>query len=146
MKRKHTTAERLQFVAVVILGVILCALLLSSCKTAAPIVTPPASTDSTRVRVEVRVDSVWRDRWHTQYVKGDTIFVRDSITTEKTRYIDRHDTLCVRDSVPYLVEIPKPYRERNAYDKATARGFWVLLSALVLLIAARIVWRVYLKK
>lgn len=140
----HTTAERIAAAVVIITGLCLALSLLTSCRSV-PIV-PPASTDSVRVRVEVRVDSVWRDRVHKEYIKGDTLEIHDSIYFEVTRWRDRTDTLRVRDSIPYPVEIPKPYPVRSAYDKATARGFWVLLVLVLLSITARVLWRVYIKK
>lgn len=142
--KNHTAAEKWHFAAVLLAGVLLCALLFTSCHVQT--IPPVPSTDSSSVRVEVRVDSVWRDRVRIEYTRGDTLILRDSVYVEKLRYVDRHDTLRVRDSIPYCVEVPKPYRERNAYDKATARGFWVLLILCALAVAARVLWRLYVKK
>lgn len=105
-----------------------------------PKVQPPllSVTDSTRVHVETKYDSIWVDRWHVVKEKGDTIWLHDSIYIEKWREKHTRDTICVRDSVPYEVQVVKEVRKRNGYDKFTARGFWVLLALLVLYIALRV--------
>lgn len=105
-----------------------------------PKVQPPllSGTDSTRVHVETKYDSIWVDRWHVVKEKGDTIWLHDSIYIEKWREKHTRDTICVRDSVPYEVRVVQEVRKRNGYDKFTARGFWVLLVLLVLYIALRV--------
>lgn len=112
------------------------------CKTLPP---PILNTqrDSTHTRTELRVDTFWRDRWHTEKTNGDTVFIHDSVYLEKIKYRDRVDSVVVRDSIPYPVEVPKKVRVRNGYDKFTARGFWVytaiVLAALIFLIVR---WRI----
>jgi hypothetical protein len=97
------------------------------------------TTDSTRVHYEIKYDSIFIDRWHTIKEKGDTIFVHDSIFIEKWREKHTRDTLCVRDSVPY--EVPKYIRQRNGYDRFTARGFWIMIALAIGYIALRIFLR-----
>lgn len=122
----------------IILGAVLVALFLSfiGCKTL-PVIIPQTQRDSVRVLTELRVDTFWRDRWHTEKQRGDTVFVHDSICFEKIKFRDRIDSVIIRDSIPYPVEVTKEVRVRNAYDRFTARGFWVFVGALVLYI----VWR-----
>lgn len=105
-----------------------------------PKVLPPLQTsnDSTRVHIEKQYDSIWVDRWHVVKEKGDTIWLHDSIYIEKWREKHTRDTICVRDSVPYEVQVVKEVRKRNGYDKFTARGFWIMIAFLVCYIAARI--------
>lgn len=106
--------------------------LFCGCKTLPPPI-PTTSRDSTHTRIETRVDTLWRDRWHTEKQRGDTIFIRDSIYLEKIKYRDRVDSVTVSDSIPYPVEVP--VRVRNGYDKFTARGFWVFIGISLLYIA-----------
>lgn len=113
--------------------------LFCGCKTLPPPI-PKTSRDSTRTRIETRVDTFWRDRWHTEKIKGDTVFIHDSIYLEKIKYRDRVDSVTVRDSIPFPVEVP--VRARNGYDKFTAKGFWVFICLLVLYI----VWRLFKTK
>lgn len=78
------------------------------------------------VYIVIKGDTVHEHHYHTEYKEkavADTI--RDSINVE------------VHDSVPYPVEVPKYVRQRNAYDKATARGFWILLAIIA---TAVIIW------
>lgn len=113
--------------------------LFCGCKTLPPPI-PKTSRDSTRTRIETRVDTFWRDRWHTEKIKGDTVFIHDSIYFEKIKFRDRVDSVTVRDSIPFPVEVP--VRARNGYDKFTAKGFWVFICLLVLYI----VWRLFKTK
>ena len=113
-------------------------LLLSGCKTQQPIVAVERH-DSIRtddhdhshhqrdsiyihdsVYIVIKGDTIHEHHWHTEYKEkavADTI--RDSIN------------VAVHDSVPYPVEVPVYVRQRNAYDKATAKGFWILLAIIV---------------
>lgn len=127
----------------IILAAVLVALFLSfiGCKTLPPII-PQTQRDSVHTRTELRVDTLWRDRWHTEKTKGDTVFVHDSIYFEKIKFRDRVDSVIVRDSIPYPVEVTKEVRVRNGYDKFTARGFWVFIGVLLLYIA----WRLFKAK
>lgn len=104
---------------------------------------PPlqSKTDSTRVRVEIKYDSIWMDRWHVIKEKGDTIWIHDSIFIEKWREKHTRDTICLRDSIPYKVEVIKEVRKRNGYDRLTARGFWILLAAFAIIFGVRIFLR-----
>lgn len=102
----------------------------------------PSTRDSIRVKYEVKYDSIFVDRWHTIKESGDTIFVHDSIFVEKWREHHTSDTIMMRDSIPYPVEVP--VRKRNGYDVFTARGFWAYTAIVVLLIIITIV-RWYIK-
>ena len=97
------------------------------------------TTDSTRVHYQTQYDSILVDRWHVIKEKGDTIWIHDSIFIEKWREKHTRDTLCVRDSVPY--EVPKYIRQRNGYDRFTARGFWIMIALAISYIALRIYFR-----
>lgn len=121
----------------VILTAILIALFLPfiGCKTLPPII-PQTQRDSVHTRTELRVDTFWRDRWHTEKIKGDTVFVHDSIYLEKIKFRDRVDSVFVCDSIPYSVEVP--VRMRNGYDRFTASGFWVFVGIIFLYIAKRL--------
>jgi hypothetical protein len=125
----------------IILAAVLVALFLSfiGCKHLPPPI-PQTQRDSAHIRTELRVDTFWRDRWHTEKIKGDTVFVHDSIYLEKIKYRDRVDSVIVCDSVPYPVEVP--VRMRNAYDKFTARGFWIYTAMVFAFIVFIIIkWR-----
>lgn len=122
---------------VLILALVL--LLLSSCTSQAVL---PAARDSVRIEERIRVDSVWRDRWHTEYIKGDTLFVRDSVFIDRVRAERLIDSVLIRDTIEVRVEVPT--QTRSGYDRMVARGFWVLL-VLILLRVAWIVLKRYTK-
>lgn len=105
-------------------------LLLSSCCTQTKVVTE--YRDRYITQTDVRIDSIYRDRYHTEYMRGDTVFVHDSIWLDRWHYENKSDTLIVRDSIPYPVEVVREVRVRNAYDKFTARGFWLLIVTILL--------------
>lgn len=109
--------------------------LFSSC--AAPkVVYVPVVKDSIQTRTEVRVDSVWRDRVRTEYVKGDTVRILDSVIVQSFQYRDRADTVIVRDSIPVLRDVPGPVvYKRTDYDKFCSRAFWsIVIFALLVIV------------
>lgn len=76
--------------------------------------------------VRQKADTFFVDRWHTKYVERtrmDTTYVSktDSVYVTKTEYI----------------------RKRNAYDKFTSCGFWLLLALIVLTILIRRVLKTF---
>lgn len=124
---------------------ILLALLLSACSVQKPLVTKSAR-DSVRVETQIRIDSVFRDRWHTEYVKGDTLHIIDSVFMDRWHFERKTDSVCIRDTIREPYEVQVPVRKRNDYDRATARGFWILLSMLVLRVAWWCVKKYYLRR
>lgn len=124
---------------------ILLALLLSACSAQRPLVTKSAR-DSVRVETQIRIDSVFRDRWHTEYVKGDTLHIIDSVFLDRWHFERKTDSVCVRDTIREPYEVQVPVRKRNDYDRATARGFWILLAMLVLRVAWWCVKKYYLRR
>lgn len=92
-----------------------------------------------RLRVDtvetMRVDSVYISHYYTTH--GDTIRIHDTIF--KYRILDDVKIVreVVRDSIPYEVEVIKEVRRSNWYDKATAIGFWLLLSGMIIFLYFR---------
>lgn len=114
-----------------------------ACKTQ-QLQTVPQTHDSVRVQMEVRVDSIWRDRWHTEYVKGDTVHIFDSVYVDRFRWRDRVDSIAVHDTIPYEVQVPT--RMRNGYDRFTSWGFWIMILLLAIRIAFWLLKKYYLHK
>ena len=81
-----------------------------------------------------QIDSI--TKWHTLLIKGDTVFIHDSID----RWHDKQKIVEVflHDSIPYQVEVPVYVRKRNAYDRFTAKGFWILLVVITLFVGTKI--------
>lgn len=101
---------------------------MTGCKT--PCIISGASHEQSRdsVRTEYKHDSVYIYRWHTQYQKGDTIFIRDSV------WRDRWHELKVRDSV-YLDRTDTIVQTITIKEKGflyrSGIALWVLIALLV---------------
>ena len=81
------------------LGLILLLAFTSGCsrKTVAPVVEPVRIHDTMEIERMVH-DSTYIDRWHTQWLSGDTVFVHDSI--DRWHSVVKHDTLSLYREVP----------------------------------------------
>lgn len=80
-----------------------------------------------RVRTETLrlTDSVWHDRWHTQYVAGDTVYRVDSLVMHRVATV--HDTVRMGDTV----RITKV--EKQEVAKERRRPAWMALAGAALL-------------
>ena len=98
--------------------------------------------DKVRTEYATRIDSVWRDCWHTEYREGDTVYRVDSLVLY--RYLFRGDTVTLHDSVyvsradTVTVEVRKPM---SRFARGQIAGFWLLLVAAL----AAAAWRIYKK-
>lgn len=111
------------------------------CACSAPkIVTVTEYRDRVERDTVTRTDSVYIARYIRE--KGDTVFVTDTLF--KFKYLDKVRDVYVHDSVPYEVQIQVPVRTRNAYDRFTARGFWVLLAIVLAFIGWKVA-KIYLR-
>lgn len=85
------------FVLAAIMAISLC-----GCKSASCITEVPVYVHDTLISAQLRVDSVYIDRWHAEYVNGDTVRVRDSVYVE--RYALHTDTVYAVVEKPVVVE------------------------------------------
>lgn len=126
---------RIDYIIRIIVAALLVALLvtiLPSCKTLPPAVLDAIHTTDKK-DIELRVDTFWRDRWHTEYRNGDTVIIRDSFFIYVPRWRDREVIVTKTDSVPYPVEVPVEVpAERSGWDKFCTK--WFIGSAMVLLV------------
>ena len=60
---------------------------LVGCKTVKETVGVPVYIHDTTQTVRELHDSIYIDRWHTEYQKGDTIFVTDEVTKIVTKIV-----------------------------------------------------------
>ena len=122
------------FSVFLLIWAIFCAicLLLASCKTVKPVVEyrDHYIHDTTQV-----VDSVYQDRVHYIYTKGDTVFKTDSVFLYKYKYLDRNVVEYVHDSVPYPVEVEKLVPVRSGYDKFCSWFTWIVIALVILYVA-----------
>ena len=93
-------------------SVVALCLMLAGCKAVKQTVEVPVYVhDTTYVAKEVH-DSTFIDRWHTEYQKGDTIFITNEVTKIVTKI--KTDTACkyierpVTVSKTEIVEVEKP--------------------------------------
>lgn len=93
-----------------------------------------------------RVDSVWHDRWHTEVMRGDTVFIHDSVTDWKYKTLEKIVEVCKTDSVPYPVEVEVPVKYVPAYYHFASWAFWILAAILAMVIAIWIIKKTYLRK
>lgn len=135
MKEKIYIAIQFALVAIAIAFFIS----LVSCKTQSVVL--PQKQDSIRTTETIKYDSIYIDKWHTIKEKGDTIVFRDSIYITKFKYLTKHDTTIIRDSIPYKVEVIKEVRRRNGYDKFVSWGFWILFAIVAVVITLGIYLR-----
>lgn len=91
------------------------------------------TVDKVRTEWRTRVDSVWRDRWRTQYVSGDTVYRVDSVTV--CRYVKFGDTVFVHDSVYISQSNTETVEERKprlgTWLKGAAAGVLLMIGAAV---------------
>ena len=111
------------------------------CACSAPkVVTVTEYRDRVERDTVTRTDSVYIARYIRE--KGDTVFVIDTLF--KFKYLDKVRDVYVHDSVPYEVQIHVPVRTRNASDRFTARGFWVLLTIVLAFVGWKVA-KIYLR-
>ena len=137
MKQRLTEEQKQilhNFSIFLVIWAIFCAicLLLASCKTVKPVVEyrDHYIHDTTQV-----VDSVYQDRVHYIYQRGDTVFKTDSVFLYKYKYLDRNVVEYVHDSVPYPVEVEKFVTVRSGYDKFCSWFFWIVVALVILYVA-----------
>ena len=129
----------------------LIAVLLFGCKSVKPVVVPQTHNE------HHATDSTATDRKRDSIIIRDSVFIREKGDTvykyvEHTvwQWRDRevkvavHDTLHTSDTIPHLVEVDKPVRVRNGYDRFTSWGFWILLVAFIVWLAFK-AYKLYIK-
>ena len=120
---------------------------LVGCKTVKETVEVPVYIHDTTQTVRELHDSIYIDRWHTEYQKGDTIFVTDEVTKTVTKivrdtaykYVEKPVTISKTETV----EVKKPL----TWWQKTLMGIGVVgLMGLMGLIGWRILKRKFLPR
>ncbi len=126
------------FICIAITLVLFVFALLVSCKTLPPTL-PTGTHDRDSIRTEYVHDSIYTDRWHTIYTKGDTVFVHDSIWRD--RWHTKHDSVYINstDTIYQTVTVEK---QGGAFWKGSGIAFWVLLGILFIGLAVGITIKV----
>lgn len=119
------------------------AIALSSCKTVKTVV------EYRELQVHdtiMQVDSVWQDRVHVEYMKGDTVVLRDSVYKYVYKTLDKVVEVTKVDSVPYPVEVEVPVRYVPGYYHFTSWAFWILAAIIAIIITIWIIKKTYLRR
>ena len=127
----------IQMLIALFLGMVLLAFI--GCKSVTP--TLPTNThshDRDSVRTEYVHDSVYIDRWHTQYMKGDTCYIHDSIDRWRNKYVYIHDSIdnSRTDTIYETVQVEKPYKQ---FLVNSGIALWVLIVLFVIAVIIGIV-------
>lgn len=107
----------------------LCCVVLSATGCKSPVPTIPTNTHNRdSVRIEYKHDSIWNDRWHTIYTKGDTVYVHDSVSVD--RWHITHDTIAnnTTDTIYQQVYVEK---KGNTFLRNSGIALWVLIALFV---------------
>ena len=107
-------------------------ILTSSCKSVTPALpTNVSSSDSSNNHTELRIDTVYRDRWHTEYMRGDTLIIHDSIDRWRIREVYIHDSIDNSriDTIYQQVQVEK---KGSAFLRNSGIALWVLIALAVL--------------
>ena len=87
----------------------------TSCRSVNEIVKEVPVHDTTYITKTQR-DSTYIDRWHTEYIKGDTVWKKDSVLV--VRWRDRNDTVRLYVEKPVEVEkIVNVEKKLNFFQK-----------------------------
>ena len=122
-------------------------ILLSGCKGLKQTVEVPVYIHDTTQTVRELHDSIYIDRWHTEYQKGDTIYITDEVTKTVTKikidtaykYVEKPVTISKTETV----EVEKPL----TWWQKTLMGMGVVgLMGLIGLIGWRILKRKFLPR
>ena len=97
--------------------------------------------DTTRLR-----DSIYVNRDRVVYRQGDTVYITNTKTEYRYKYLDKVVEVQVHDSIPYPVEVEKPVVVRTGYDRFVSWGFWVFIVLFVLSVVWWCVKKFYFKK
>ena len=120
---------------------------LVGCRTAKQTVEVPVYIHDTTQTVRELHDSIYIDRWHTEYQKGDTIYITDEVTKIVTKivrdtaykYVEKPVTISKTETV----EVKKPL----TWWQKTLMGMGVVgLMGLIGLIGWRILKRKFLPR
>ena len=138
--RKHsrTYYDRvLRILSCVLWAIIIAAIVLSltscKCPCAAAGTNTQHSETNDSVHTEYVHDSIFVDRYHTQYIKGDTIFIRDSVFTDRWHRQHIHDSIYIAsvDTITNTITV-EVEKKGSAFWRGSGIALWVLIGCMVL--------------
>ena len=111
------------------------ALAMVGCKTVAPTL-PTNSHQKDSIRTEYIHDSIYTDRWHTIYTKGDTVFIHDSIYFAKWKHDSIFINIAKTDTIYQQITVEK---KGSQFLRNSGIALWVLLGVLLIAVIIGIV-------
>lgn len=113
-------------IAVILSFIILCFV---GCKCPCSVIPSGGTHNRDSVRTEYVHDSVTIDRWHKEYIKGDTVFIHDSVWRDRWR--NKYDSIYINntDTIYQTIEVEK---KGSAFWKGSGIALWCLIGALVI--------------
>ena len=96
----------------------------------------PTEPQHNSTQKEYKTDTIYRDRFHTEYMKGDTMYIHDSIFLYKTK----HDSVLLTDTItqpPVFIE--KELTKKQNFLIKSGVALWILLGLLILSVIIGIV-------
>ena len=114
------------------------ALAFVGCKSVMPALpTNISNRTSDSVRTELRIDTIYQDRWHKEYQKGDTVFIHDSIDRWHNKYVYIHDSIdnSRTDTIYQQVQVEK---KGSAFLRNSGIALWVIIGLILLAVIAGI--------
>lgn len=117
-------------------------LVVVSCKTVAPVVETPRN-DSIVLRYEYLHDSIYIDRAHYEFLKGDMVYLHDTVTQKYFSIVNKVDTIYL-DKEVVITHPPEKYVP--SFYKWCAGILISGIIAIILYVVLRIVIKVYLKR
>ena len=122
--------KKMRIISLCIMGALL--LLVLSCFVGCKTVTPTLPTNTAQrdsVRIEYRHDSIYTDRWHTEYTKGDTIYIRDSVWRDRWHF--KHDSIYYA-SVDTIYQQITVEKKGSMFLRNSGIALWVLIGLAVI--------------
>ena len=142
--RNRKMKEKLDVIKIIfVASLLLIAGLLCSCRT--PSAAVPVTNMHENIRDSVRTeyvhDSVYIDRWHIEYAKGDTFYIRDSVDRWREKLVIIHDSIDNSrvDSIPVIVEIEK---QGSVFLQRSGIALWVIIALIILGVVVGIIIKV----
>lgn len=119
-----------------IIILLLMLLAMAGCKQQQLPILPTNSAQRDSVRIEIQHDSIYIDRWHSIYTKGDTVYIHDSIFRDRWKF--RHDSIyfASTDTIYQQVVVEK---QGSQFLRNSGIALWVLLGLLLLAVIVGIV-------
>lgn len=146
MKYQNFAKRLIKYPVVYMLMIVL---FVTSCKTQQATQQTISNNNSSTVTGYTRErDSIYVYEQNVVYASGDTIFVVNLKTEYRNRFIS--DTLKLTDTVKLentLLQTKTKYENRlNGFQKFQIKGFWILLVLCILIVAIKILYKIYIKR